>query len=320
MAVDAISEPGPAAAPDRAPGGARAVFRRLRHEPAAMAGLVVVALMVLVALLAPVLTAIEGQDYTSYHDSLLDSARGGVPLGHLGGAGAHHWLGVEPQSGRDVFARVVYGAQVSLAVAFGATALQLLLGLLVGLAAGLAGRWVDAGLSRFIDLVLAFPALIFSIALLGIVPQWFPRPLLVTLVLALFGWAGTARIARGQALTLRTRDYVAAARLAGAGGPRIARREVLPGLAAPIITYTALLVPSNMVAEAALSFLGVGISPPTPSWGQMLSSATTWFAADPMYVIVPGVLLFATVLSLTLLGDGLRTALDPRAVPGRKAG
>jgi len=285
----------------------------MRRDPAAMAGLVVVALLVLVAIAAPLLTAIEGQDYTSYHDGLLDSARGGVPKGDLGGISAQHWLGVEPKTGRDLFARVVYGARVSLVVAIAATILQLTIGLVIGLAAGLGGRIADAVLSRLTDLVLAFPALIFSIALLGIVPQSFPRPVLLVLVLALFGWAGTARITRGQALTLKTRDYVAAARLAGGRGVRLARREIVPGLAAPVITYAALMVPGNIVAEAGLSFLGVGINPPTPSWGQMLSQATTWFGGDPMYVLIPGVLLFGTVLSFTLVGDGLRTALDPRS-------
>lgn len=309
LAADEIGPPAPVAAST----GARAVWRKLRRERAAMVGLAVVVLLILVAVAAPLLTAIEGQDYTTYHDTLLNSARGGVPTGDLGGISGAHWLGVEPQTGRDLFARVVYGARVSLAVAISATVLQLLIGLAVGLTAGLAGRIADGVLSRFTDLILAFPSLIFSIALLGIVPQSFPRPVLLVLVLALFGWAGTARIARGQALTLKTRDYVAAARLAGGGGFRLARREILPGLAAPVITYAALMVPGNIIAEAGLSFLGVGINPPTPSWGQMLSAATTWFGGDPMYVFVPGVLLFVTVLSFTLLGDGLRNALDPRS-------
>jgi peptide/nickel transport system permease protein len=309
-AIEEILEPPPEAPPGT---GVRAVLRGLRGEPAALAGLAVVVLMVVVAVFAPLLVAIEGQNYTSFHDGLLDSARGGVPTGHLGGISARHWLGVEPRTGRDLFARIVYGARVSLFVAIAATVLQLLIGLLVGLSAGLGGRLADSALSRFTDLVLAFPSLIFSIALLGIVPQSFPRPVLLVLVLALFGWAGTARITRGQAMTLKTRDYVAAARLAGARGARIAWREIVPGLAAPVITYAALLVPGNIVAEAGLSFLGVGINPPTPSWGQMLSTATTWFSADPMYVLIPGGLLLCTVLSFTLFGDGLRNVLDPRA-------
>lgn len=313
-AVDAVAD-----APAAPGSGAAGVWRRLRREPVAMVGLTVAGLLVLAAVAAPLLTALEGQDATTFHDGLLDSARGGVPSGRLGGMSGQHWLGVEPKTGRDLFARVVYGTRVSLAVALSATVLQVLIGTLVGLAAGLSGRLVDAALSRFTDLMLAFPSLIFAIALLGIVPQSFPRPVLLVGVLALFGWAGTARITRGQALSIKTRDYVAAARLAGNRGARLARREILPGLAAPVITYAALMVPGNIVAEAGLSFLGVGINPPTPSWGQMLSSATTWYYGDPMYVLVPGVLLFVTVLSFTLLADGLRDALDPHtARRGRK--
>jgi peptide/nickel transport system permease protein len=272
-------------------------------------GAAVVAVMVAVAVAAPLLTAAEGQDPTTFHPQLLDSARGGVPLV---GPGAEHWLGVEPGTGRDLFARVVHGARVSLGVAVGATALQVLLGVAVGLAAGLGSRRVDAVLSRLVDLVLAFPSLVLAIALLAIVPPAWPRPVLLTAVIAVLGWGGTARITRGETLSLRTRDYVAAARLAGAGPVRVARREILPGLAAPVLTYAALVLPTNMIAEAGLSFLGVGVRPPTPSWGQMLSTATTWFRADPLYVAVPGGLLFATLLGFVLVANGLRRVFDPR--------
>jgi peptide/nickel transport system permease protein len=131
-------------------------------------------------------------------------------------------------------------------------------------------------------------------------------------VIALLGWGGTARITRSESLTLRTRDYVAAALVSGAGWFRIARREILPGLTAPVLTYAALLLPSNMIVEAGLSFLGVGVRPPTPSWGQMLSAATTWVRADPMYVLIPGGLLFLTLLAFALVANGLRRVLDPR--------
>ena len=288
------------------------VLRRLRGDRGFLAGSVVALLMVLVAVVAPLLVAAAGQDYTTYHDNLLDSARGGVPLGRFGGMSADHWLGVEPGTGRDLFARVVYGARVSLGVAVGATMLQVLFGVLVGTAAGLGGRWADAALTRVVDLVLAVPSLVLAISLLAIVPPDWPRPLLLAAVIAVLGWGGTARITRGETLSLRTRDYVAAARLSGAGWFRIARREIAPGLAAPVLTYAALLLPTNMVVEAGLSFLGVGVRPPTPSWGQMLSTATTWFRADPMYVAVPGGLLFLTLLAFVLVANGLRRALDPR--------
>ncbi|GIF06590.1 ABC transporter permease [Actinoplanes siamensis] len=288
------------------------MIRVLRKDRGFVAGAVVAGLMVLVAITAPLLAALAGQDYTTYHDTLLDSARGGVPSGPLGGISGEHWLGVEPGTGRDLFARLVYGAQVSVGVALAATALEVLLGITFGVAAGLGGRWLDAGLSRVIDLVLAVPILVLAVSLLAIVPQDWPRPLLLATVIALLGWGGTARISRGETLTLRTRDYVAAAQVSGASWWRVARREILPGLTAPILTYAALLIPYNMIVEAGLSFLGVGVRPPTPSWGQMLSSATTWFRADPLYVFLPGALLFLTLLSFVLVANGLRRALDPR--------
>ncbi|WP_412746109.1 ABC transporter permease [Krasilnikovia sp. MM14-A1004] len=292
------------------------VWRRLTRDRGFVVGAAIALAMVLVAVAAPLLTALAGQDYTTYHDDLLDSARGGVPLGPLGGVSAEHWLGVEPATGRDLFARVVHGARVSLGVAVGATVLQVLLGLLVGTAAGLGGRYADAALSRLIDLVLAVPSLVLAISLLAIVPADWPRPALLAAVIAVLGWGGTARITRGETLTLRTRDYVAAARLSGAGRFRVARREILPGLAAPVLTYAALLLPATMVVEAGLSFLGIGVRPPTPSWGQMLSSATTWFRADPMYVLLPGGLLFLTLLAFVLVANGLRRVLDPRQSAG----
>jgi peptide/nickel transport system permease protein len=294
---------------------------RFRTDRAAVFGAVVAGLLVLLAVLAPVLTALEGQDIASFHSDLVDSARGGVPLGPLGGISGQHWLGVEPQTGRDLFARVAQGAQISLLVAVSATVVQVFLGVVVGLAAGLGSKLVDTVLTRLADIALAFPVIIFSLALLTIVPDSFPRPLLLALVIGVLGWGGTARISRAQTLSLRTRDFVAAARLSGAGGLRIARREILPGLAAPVITYAALLLPSNVITEAALSFLGVGVRPPTSSWGQMLSTATTWFRSDVTYVVIPALMVFLTVLSFTLAGEGVRVALDPRTTRlSRKAG
>jgi len=294
------------------PPRARTVRHRLLRDRGFLTGASIALVMVVVALGAPVLAGAAGQDPSTYHDTLLDSARGGVPIGSLGGISGEHWLGVEPGTGRDLFARVIYGARVSLGVAISATVLQVLLGVVVGVAAGLGGRIADAALSRLVDLVLAVPSLVLSISLLAIVPTSWPRPALLAVVIAILGWGGTARISRGETLSLRTRDYVAAARVAGSGPWRVARREILPGLAAPVLTYAALILPSNMIAEAGLSFLGVGVRPPTPSWGQMLSTATTWFRADPMYVIIPGGLLFLTLLAFVLVATGLRRVLDPR--------
>lgn len=177
MSEALVASPAPAADSSAAgASGARQFWRRLRAQRAALVAAALVALLVLIALAAPLLTAIEGQDPTTYHPSLVDSARGGVPVGPLGGIGADHWLGVEPQTGRDLFARLVYGARVSLGVALGATVVQVLIGVVVGVAAALGARWVDQLLSRFTEIIIAMPLMIMSLALLAIVPSGFPGP------------------------------------------------------------------------------------------------------------------------------------------------
>ncbi|MEU4149792.1 ABC transporter permease [Streptomyces sp. NPDC026659] len=300
--------------------GARLFWRRLRTRRAALAAAAVVALLVLIALAAPLLTALEGQDPTTYHPALVDSARGGVPVGPLGGISAEHWFGVEPQTGRDLFARMVYGARVSLGVALAATVVQVAVGVTIGVAAALGNRWLDQLLSRVTDIIVSLPLMIMALALLAIVPTSFPRPILVAFVIGLIAWGNLAKIVRAQTLTLKGLDYVAAARLSGWGAVSVARRELLPGLAAPVMTYAALLVPSNISVEAALSFLGVGVKPPTPSWGQMITSADIWYQSAPQYLLFPAGALFVTVLALTVLGDGVRTALDPRAASRLRIG
>ncbi|MEU1373355.1 ABC transporter permease [Streptomyces triculaminicus] len=319
MTTDLITtqEPEAGAAPAS---GARQVWRRLRTRKSALAAAAVLGLLVLLAVAAPLLATLEGQDPNAYHDTLVDSARGGVPFGDLGGISAEHWLGVEPGTGRDLFVRLLYGARVSLLVAVGATLVQILVGVGIGLAAALGNRFVESVLTHVTDVMVAMPLLVFAIALMAVAPADFPRPLLLAIAIGLLQWGGMARLVRAQTLGLKKLDFVSAARLTGGSTWRVARRELLPSLAAPVITYAAVLLPTNIVLEASMSFLGVGVKPPTPSWGHMLSSATTWFRADPMYVVLPALMLFVTTLAFTVLGDGVRTALDPREASRLRVG
>jgi peptide/nickel transport system permease protein len=300
--------------------GTRQFLRRLRARPAAVVAGCAVLLLVLVALLAPLLTALEGQDPTTYHPQAVDSARGGVPVGPLGGLSADHWLGVEPQTGRDLFARLVYGARVSLGVALGATVVQIVLGLAVGIGAGLGSRWLDQLLSRITDIFVALPMMVMALAVLAVAPASVPRPVLVAVIVGVIAWGTVAKIVRAHTMTLKELDHVAAARLSGWSTWQIARRELLPALAAPVLTYGALLVPVNITVEAGLSFLGVGVKPPTPSWGQMITAANVWYQAAPQYLLYPAGALFVTVLALTVFGDGVRTALDPRTTSRLRIG
>ena len=228
-------------------------------------------------------------------------------------------MGVEPITGRDIFSRVLYGARISLLIAIAATALSVLIGTTLGIIAGFFGGWVDAILSRLMDIFLAFPILIFAIALSGVFPDKAfglsgatLRLTLLIFVIGFFNWPYIGRIVRGQTLSLREREYVEAARSLGAKWPYILRTEVLPNLMAPILVYSTLIIPTNILFEAALSFLGVGIPPPTPTWGGMLSDAVIYYTL-PHFMFWPGLAIFLTVLAFNLFGDGLRDAFDPRS-------
>jgi peptide/nickel transport system permease protein len=294
-------------------------WRRLKRDRVAMAGGVVVIFLILLAVLAPVLTRLFGHPIDEYHNDQLDPTLG-TPLGAFGGMSREFLLGVEPTSGRDIFSRILYGAQTSLSVAFLSAFVATFLGVLFGLAAGYLGGWVDAVISRVMDFLLAFPQLLFAIALVSVLPdemfglgdRW-SRVFMLVGVIGFFGWPYIGRIVRGQTLSLREREFVEASKSIGARSPRILFRELLPNLAAPILVYATLIIPTNILTEASLSFLGVGIPPPNPSWGGMLSDAVTYYTSDPMYVIVPGAMIFITVLAFNLFGDGLRDALDPKA-------
>ncbi|MCX4702936.1 ABC transporter permease [Streptomyces sp. NBC_01352] len=303
---------------------ARMAFRRIRRDKVTMAAFVVTVLFLLVALLAPVLTALTGWGPITPDGKAIDPDTGNFPIGSLGGISLTHLLGVEPGTGYDLFARIVYGLRTSLVVGFASAVLSTVVGVVAGLAAGYSGGWVDSVLSRAMDVMLAFPQLLFIIALTPVIQSALQtnshggtdenlRLLVLVLNIAVFAWAYTARLVRGQVLSLREREFVDAARIMSAGRRHILFRQLLPNLWAPVLISFALAVPQNITTEAALSYLGVGVIPPNPDWGSLLSDASQFFLQDPMYLFVPGVLLLFLVLALNLLGDGVRDALDPRA-------
>ena len=294
-------------------------WMRLKRDKVAVGGGVLVLLLIVMAVAAPLVVALLGHPPDEFHTNLLDPDLG-MPKGHLGGTSWDYLLGVEPINGRDVFSRIVYGARISLLIAFLATLLSVVIGVVFGIIAGYYGGWVDTVISRLMDIFLAFPLLLFAIALVGVVQGkafgLSGTPLrigVLIFVIGFFAWPYIGRIVRGQTLSLREREFVDAARSLGARTPYILGREILPNLFAPILVYSTLLIPTNILFEAALSFLGVGVQPPTPSWGQMLSAAVPLSETDPMFMIVPGMAIFITVMAFNLFGDGLRDALDPRA-------
>jgi len=292
-------------------------WMRLRQDKVAMAGGIVVIFLILVAIFGPYLV----QNPLTFHENLIDPTFS-RPYGTLGGISAAHPFGVEPITGRDLLARVVNGARVSLIIAFLSTALAVGIGVVMGVIAGFFGGWVDSVIARAMDIFLAFPLLVFAIALVGVIPSSAfglsgnsLRIGLLIFVIGFFAWPYMGRIIRGQTLSLREREFVDAARSLGARGPYILFRELLPNLVGPILVYSTLLIPTNILFEAALSYLGVGIIPPTPSWGGMISDAVNngIYSVDPMYMIIPGLAIFITVMAFNLFGDGLRDALDPKS-------
>ncbi len=293
-------------------------WMRLRRDRVAIGGGVVVILLVLIAVFAPLIVKLLGHPPNEFHQNLIDPSLQ-TAKGKFGGISRHFLLGLEPVNGRDLFSRVVYGARISLLVAFLATVLAMVIGTTLGVVAGYFGGWVDTIISRTMDVFLAFPVLLFTIALAGVIPDhafglsgaWLRIGVLI-FVIGFFSWPYIGRIIRGQTLSLREREFVDAAKGLGARGPYIIVRELLPNLVAPILVYTTLLIPTNILFEAALSFLGVGVRPPTATWGGMLSDAVTFYTIAPVFMLVPGVAIFITVLAFNLFGDGLRDALDPR--------
>jgi len=288
-------------------------WRRFRQDRVALASLVIVVVLIIVAIAAPLIVKIFGLPgpYTQ-NTNLLNA------FGEASGPTSHNPLGVDGL-GRDVASRVIYGSRVSLEVGMVGTGVATVIGVVVGLLAGFYRGWVDTVLSRLTDLVLCFPTLLFGVGLAsacavdgclgGTIRPGVP---VIIAVVVIFGWTYIARIVRGLVLSLREKEFVEAARALGASNRRIMFREILPNLAAPVIVYASLLIPVNILFEAALSFLGVGVQDPTASWGQMIAAATPIFNTAWWYMVFPGAALLITVLAFNLLGDGLQDALNPK--------
>jgi peptide/nickel transport system permease protein len=290
-------------------------WRRFRSDRVAVASLCFIVLLILVAVFAgPIvsLLGVSGPNQQNIH--ALDI------FGQPTGPSSAHPFGVD-ELGRDILARVIYGSRISLEVAFISTGVAVLIGTVVGTAAGYFRGWVDSLLARLMDIALAFPILLLAIGLAaacslgkgclgGLIT---PGRVTLIVVIAISSWPYIGRIVRGQVLSIREKEFVDAARSLGASNTRIMVREILPNLVAPIIVYTSLILPTNILYEAALSFLGVGIQPPTASWGQMIAAASGTFDTAWWYMVFPGVALVLTVLAFNLVGDGLQDALNPKA-------
>jgi len=272
------------------------VKRALRRDPRAWFGIAVVVLIVLLAVLAPLV---------SHGDPLAIDL-----VNQLQGPSRQHWLGTDIQ-GRDVWARLVYGSRISLTAGIVSQVIALALGLTLGLSAGYKGGWVDEVVMRLADVTLAFPTLLLLIAMAAALQ---PSLFIVFLTIGVVGWAGMARLVRGQVLVVRQLEYVHASKALGARDTRIVLQHVLPNVVAPILIAATLGVAAAIMAEASLSFLGLGVQPPTPSWGAMIADGRdlNQLRHAPWTSVSPGVAIGAAVLGFNLLGDALRDALDPR--------
>jgi len=294
---------------------------RLRKDRVAMVCAAIFVFFVFIAVFAPLLVKIEGQDTTTLHQDLIDQY--GFPTI---GPTSEHWFGVEPRLGRDLFARWVYGARPSLIVATSVTIFTTIMGVIIGLIAGFVGGWTDRILSWIIDFVLSLPYLLFAIAVPAVLLAMFVgnsggasaeetakvRFISLILVLSFFGWASLARLIRGEVLSLREREFISAAKVLGVPTRNVLFKELLPNLVAPIVISTSLALPSYIVTEAGLTVLGVGLTEPTPSWGLTIAAAETYYRADPLYLWLPVIAITVLVLALSLLGDSIRDAFDPR--------
>jgi ABC-type dipeptide/oligopeptide/nickel transport system permease subunit len=279
----------------------RETWQRIAANKIALASLIFLGLLILAAAIVPMVLPF------GYEQQLPDS--------RLLAPGAKHILGTD-DLGRDILTRVLVGARISLMVAVSVECVVVLLGVTVGLIAGYRGGWIDSFLMRITDVLLAFPDVLLAILLLGTLGATSSRPetsaILVVVSLGVTGWPPLARLVRGQVVSLRQREFVDAARSIGSGHGRILLHHILPNLVSPVIVAVTVDAAGVILAEATLSYLGIGVQRPMPSWGRMINDALDYYKSEPRLVIVPATMLSLTVIALNFLGDGLRDALDPR--------
>ncbi len=296
----------------------RLAFERLRRDRLSLVALGVILLIVLVAIFAPLIAKGTGHGvYTQYPTTGL------TPTGLPRAPSSAFPLGTD-DLGRTLLVRIAYGARVSLLVGVLATLMTVTIGAALGLVAGYFGKLVDTLIARAVDVMLSIPFLLFAIALASVVsvtplhlgPLTLGKGIpIVVLVIGIFSWATVARIVRGQVIAIRSREYIEAARALGASSWRIIVFDVLPNVLPTIIVYATLLIPVSIVAEAALSYLGVGIPPPTADWGSMIADAQSYYQQAWWFLTFPSLALLMTTLAFNILGDGVRDAIDPRGTP-----
>jgi peptide/nickel transport system permease protein len=297
MGAPAVAAPVARAAPRAHDRGVwRSAMRRLLRNRLATLGAVLVILFVLVAALAPII-APQPFDAQIFRRNL--------------GPNAENWLGTD-DLGRDLFSRVVYGARISLLVGLATQVLVLAIGLTIGCVAGYLGGWVDAALMRVTEVLYAFPATLLAIVLLTVLGRNVSN---VVLAIGVSMLPTMIRLVRGAVLGVRDVEFIEAARALGASRSRIVVQHVLPNILGPVVVAATFGVPAAIMAEASLSFIGLGIAPPTPSWGLMVNAGFSWIRSDPLIALVPAVAISVTLLAFNFLGDGLRDALDPRSRP-----
>jgi peptide/nickel transport system permease protein len=287
------------------PGLLEMAWLRFRKDRLAMLASAVLLVLILIAAGAPILS----QHVTHYTPEQIELGATLKPPGYQRAPDRPtHWLGTD-ELGRDVLTRAIYGGRVSLYVSFLTVLVSLTVGTVVGALAGFYGGAVDSVLMRFVDIVISIPAL-FLLILIAVVFR--PGVTGLAMVIASLQWTGTSRLVRSEFLSLKARDFVDAARVVGAGNMRIIFQHILPNATSPIIVSASLALGGVILTESALSFLGMGIQPPTPSWGNMLTNAQQYLYRAPFLIVIPGFFIFVTVLAGNLMGNGLRDALDPR--------